>query len=110
MRTHAILIFSALSLLATPAVAANAVKFGKTCIGHNGSTRDICLSFDGKTVSSSYKFRGSIPTRGTHTGCSVKGNTLSCSGGAYRTSRGSGEMNPVVIKLSNGKPVSVRWR
>ncbi len=95
---------------AFPAIGAETVKFGKTCIGNSGSTRDICLSFNGKTISSWYKYRASVPTTGTHTGCDVKGSTLTCSGGSWRTARGSGKMNPVTVKLSNGKPVSISWR
>ncbi len=106
-------IFAAMVAFATfaiPASAAETVKFGKTCIGRSGSTADICLAFNGKTITSSYKYRGSVPTRGTHTGCSVKGNTLVCTGGRWATSSASGKMNRVTVKLAKGAPVSITWR
>lgn len=95
---------------ATSAVAAEIPKFGKSCVANFKATTSICLSSNGKTISSSYKFRGTIPTRGTHTGCSLKGSSIVCAGGAYKTAQGSGKMNPVVVKLTKGKPVSIVWR
>ena len=89
--------------------AADVPKFGKTCVGKSGWNTNVCVSSNGKTLSSSYKWKGSVATTGTHTGCSASGSTISCSGGTYRTSSGSGKMNPVRVKLANGKPVSMNW-
>lgn len=100
----------AVALSAAPATSAEITKFGKTCIGNFGLSKSVCLSSNGKTISSSYRFRGTIPTKGTHTGCSLKGSSIACSGGTYMTSQGSGKMGAVVVKLSKGKPVSIAWR
>lgn len=95
---------------AAPALAAGIPKFGKTCVGNFGKSSNICISSNGKTVSSTYTFRGTIPTKGSHTGCSEKGDTIVCTGGQYRTSLGNGKMTRVVIKLKNDKPTSMAWR
>ncbi len=92
-----------------PSAAADVPKFGKTCVGKSGWNTDVCVSSNGKTLSSSYKFKGTLPTRGTHTGCSADGSTISCSSGTYMTSKGSGKMNPIRVKLAGGKPVTLNW-
>lgn len=97
-------------LSATSAIAGDIPKFGKTCVGNSGQSSSICLTSNGTTVSSTYLFRGKIRTSGSHTGCSTKGSSIKCSGGTYRTSQGSGKMNPVTVKISNGKPASISWR
>ena len=97
-------------LIGTTAAAAEIPKFGKTCVGNSGLSTSICLTSNGSSVASTYIFRGKYRTTGMHKGCSLKGNSISCSSGSYKTSEGSGKMNPVVIKLSKGKPISIRWR
>lgn len=97
-------------LFAFPSIGAEQVKFGKTCVSTPNKAKDVCVSFNGKTASSTYKHRGTIPTKGTHTGCAVKGNILTCSGGTWRAAGESGKMGSVTIKLAKGKPVSMSWR
>lgn len=100
----------AATFVSTPALAAGIPKFGKTCVGNFGKSSNICITSNGKSVSSTYTFRGTIPTKGSHTGCSAKGDTITCTGGQYRTSVGNGKMTRVVIKLKNAKPTSMAWR
>ncbi len=94
---------------ATASLAAEIPKFGKTCVGSVQNASSICLSSNGKSVSSSYMFRKKWRTAGSHKGCSLSGSTIKCTGGTWKTSDGSGPMNPVTIKLSNGKPTAIRW-
>ncbi len=106
-----ILFLAGLSVLtmSSPTIAGELPSFGKTCIGKSGWNTNVCLSSNGTTITSNYNWKGSVATKGTHTGCSVSGSTISCSGGKYSTERGSGKMDPIRVKLSNGKPSSIRW-
>jgi hypothetical protein len=103
-------IISFVTMAVTPALADGIPKFGSTCVGNFGKSTNICISSNGKTVSSSYTFRGSIATKGTHTGCSSKADSITCTGGQYRTSQGDGAMTRVVISLNKGKPTAMAWR
>lgn len=96
--------------VAGPALAEGIPKFASTCVGNFKQSTNICLSSNGKTIASSYIFRGTYPTKGTHTGCSASGNSITCTGGQYRTGVESGSMNRVVVTLKDGKPVSMAWR
>lgn len=98
------------AVVSTPVAASDIPKFGKNCVPDYKESSSICLTSNGKVISSTYMFRGKFRTRGTHSGCSLKGSSISCSGGTWRTSQGTGKMNPVVVKLSKDKPVSIRWR
>jgi len=97
------------ALSSASAMASDIPKFSKTCVGDFGLSSSICLSSNGTSISSSYIFRKKYRTTGSHKGCSLKGSTIKCTGGTYRTSEGSGKMNSVTVKLSNGKPTSLRW-
>lgn len=112
MKISNILASVAFSVFLFPAAAsANDIpKFGKTCIGSFQLSKNICLSSNGKTVSSTYMFRGNLPTQGTHTNCALKGKTIVCSGGQYRTARGDGKMNSVSITMRGNVPASMTWR
>ena len=93
-----------------PAFGDGIPKFGSTCVGSSGKSTNICISSDGRTIRSSYIFRGQYPTKGTHTGCSLSGNSITCNGGKYQTAQGSGAMNTVVVTMKNGKPTAMAWR
>lgn len=95
---------------AVPASAEGIPKFGNTCVGNFGKSTNICISSNGSFVSSSYTFRGSIATKGTHKGCSAKGDTIVCTGGVYKTNQGNGDLTRVVIDMKNGKPAAMAWR
>lgn len=56
-------------------------KSGKTCVGKVGRNTRVCVSSNGSTLSSSYNWRGSVATRGSHTSCSASGNTITCKSG-----------------------------
>jgi hypothetical protein len=92
-----------------PTLSAQEIKFGRTCVSTPNNASDVCVSFNGKTASSTYKHRKTIPTKGTHTGCSATATEVSCSGGTWNAAGESGQMGPVTIKLSKGKPVSMSW-
>lgn len=92
-----------------PAAADGLPQFGKTCVGKSGWNTDVCLSSNGKTMSSSYKWQGKVATKGKHTGCSATASAIKCSGGSFSTASGSGTMDPITVTLKNGKPSSVRW-
>lgn len=100
----------AAAINATSALAADTPKFGKTCVGNSGLSSSICLTSNGKTIASTYIFRGKFRTKGLHKGCALKGNSITCAGGTYSTPQGSDKMNRVVVKLNSGKPVSIVWR
>jgi hypothetical protein len=95
---------------AVPVLADGIPKFGSTCVGDFKQSTKICISSDGATIRSSYIFRGRYPTKGTHTGCSLAGNKITCTGGKYQTSQSSGAMNTVVVTMKNSKPISMAWR
>lgn len=98
------------TFIAAPALADGIPKFGKTCVGNSGKSSNICLTSNGKNVSSTYVFRGTIATKASHTGCSMKGSTIVCTGGQYRTNVGNGKLTRVVIKLNGDKPTGITWR
>lgn len=93
-----------------PAYADTIPRFGSTCIGNSGQSSDICISSNGRVVSSNYLFRKQYKTTGKHTGCFSTSTKITCSGGSYKTSESSGKMNGVIINLKAGKPVSMAWR
>lgn len=95
--------------LSFPAAADGLPQFGKTCIGKSGWNTNVCLSSDGKVVNSSYNWKGSVATKGKHTGCKATASSISCSGGSFSTASGSGAMDPITVKLKDGKPVSINW-
>lgn len=94
---------------AAPAVADGVPKFGKTCLGNVGRNTNVCISSNGTSLASTYNWRGNVPTQGKHSGCKLSGSTINCSGGTYSTSQGSGRMDPISVKVSGGKPISLRW-
>lgn len=102
---------SSLALLALSSAAhADIPKFGSTCIPvTSGASKNVCVSSNGTTMASKYKFRNSVPTTGKHTGCKARGETIFCSGGSYATSQGSGGMPGFSVKLKGGKPISASW-
>lgn len=101
---------SAFLVLTSGIAAADGLpKFGKTCVGKSGWNTNVCVSSNGTTLSSSYNWKGSVPTTGKHTGCKISSDVISCSGGTYTTASGSGRMDPVRVKLAGGKPVSMNW-
>lgn len=93
----------------TPTFAADQVKFGKTCVSTPNNASDVCVSFDGKTASSTYKHQKQYPTQGKHTGCTTSESAIKCSGGTWSSGGNSGAMGPITIKLSKAKPVSLTW-
>lgn len=101
-----------LALLAsgTMAMADGIPKFGKTCIGSVGKSTKVCLTSNGKTVSSTYMFLGKFSTQGQHTSCTVKAKTITCKSGNYRTSQESGKMSGVVITMRGNAPAAMAWR
>ncbi len=112
MARHSVIAGLAIALVAgtySAPASADVPKFGKTCLGKSGWNTDVCVSSNGKTLSSTYKWKGKVSTRGSHTGCKLNGSTIACSGGTFTTSQGSGKMDAASVKLSNGKPVSMRW-
>jgi hypothetical protein len=78
-----------------------------TCIGNSGQSSDICISSNGRVVSSTYLFRKHYKIKGTHTGCFGTTAKITCSGGSFKTADGSGKLTRVVISLKDGKPVSM---
>jgi hypothetical protein len=94
---------------ALPAAADGLPKFGKTCIGKSGWNTDVCLASNGKTVSSTYKWKGSVATKGKHTGCTATASAIRCSGGSFSTPNGSGAMDPITVTVKNGKPSAIKW-
>lgn len=103
------LIAAGTALLTTPTSAAEQVKFGKTCVGTPNNASNVCVSFNGKTASSTYKHQKQYATQGKHTGCTASESAVKCSGGTWSSGGNSGSMGPITIKLSKGKPVSMAW-
>lgn len=94
----------------TPAFADTIPRFGSTCVGNSGQSSDICISSNGRVVSSTYLFRKQYKTKGTHTGCFGTTAKITCSGGSFKTTDGNGKLTRVVISLKDGKPVSMSWQ
>ena len=107
MITASIVLTTALST--TPSFSAEQLRFGKTCLSTPNNASDVCVSFDGKTASSTYKHQKQYPTRGTHTACTASDSAVKCSGGRWASGGNSGSMGPITIKISKGKPVSMAW-
>ena len=92
-----------------PAAADGIPQFGKTCVGKAGWNSDVCLSSNGTTISSTYKWKGTVATKGKHTGCKATAAAIKCSGGSFSTAKGSGTMDPITVKLKDGQPSSIKW-
>src|SRR5690349_20756306 len=81
-----------------------------TCVGNSGQSSDICISSNGRVVSSTYLFRKYYKTKCTHTGCFGATAKIICCGGSFETADGNGKLTRVVISLKDGKPVSMSWQ
>ncbi|WP_312944464.1 hypothetical protein [Agrobacterium sp.] len=62
------------------------------CVGNSGQSSDICISSNGRVVSSTYLFRKQYKTKGTHTGCFGTMAKITFCGGSFKTADGSGKL------------------
>ena len=112
MRSLNIIIATAIStssILWAPPSYSKDIKFGKTCVSTTNNASNVCVAFNGKSATSTYKHEKKYPTKGTHTGCTTTEKAIKCTGGRWSSGGNSGTMGPVTIKLSNGKPTSMTW-
>lgn len=88
-------------------------KFGATCVPvTSGAAQQVCVSSNGKSLSSRYMFRGSTDTTATHTSCSMQGAIIMCTSGSWQTVSGNkgNQTNMFAVQTSGGKPVSAYWQ
>lgn len=100
-------------LMAGSSLAQSVPKFGATCIPvTSGAAQQVCVSSNGKSLSSRYMFRGTTDTTATHTNCSMQGAIIMCTGGSWQTASGNkgAQTNMFAVQTSGSKPVSAYWQ
>jgi hypothetical protein len=107
------LVPACLLLMTSASLAQSVPKFAATCVPvTSGAAQQVCVSSNGKSLSSRYMFRGTTDTTATHTNCSMQGPTIMCTGGAWQTATGTkgAQTNMFAVQTNGGKPVSAYWQ
>lgn len=91
---------------AAASASADVPAFKSTCVKVTyGQTKQACVASNGKTLSSRFVW-GQNPTTAVHTGCTLRGDAIRCSGGKWKNATGTGTHPPIVVKMAKGRPVS----
>ncbi len=103
---RSVFLAAGLLCLAISSAKADVPAFKSTCVKVSfGQTKEACVASNGKTLSSRFIWSGN-PTTAVHTGCTSRGDSIRCSGGKWKNATGTGPHVPIVVRLSNGRPVS----
>jgi hypothetical protein len=100
-------------LMTGSTLAQSAPKFGAACIPFtSGAAQQVCVSSNGKSLSSRYMFRGSTDTTASHTNCSMQGSIIMCTSGTWQAASGNkgNQTNMFAVQTNGGKPVSAYWQ